>query len=53
MSGKAKTAQKSGKGGLGPNDHGYKHEKPTTVKVLEFRPNGRGNLTPKTRFMKG
>ncbi len=53
MSGKAKTAQKATGKDRGPNDQGFKHEKPNITKVVEFRRNGRGNLTPKTRFMKG
>lgn len=50
MSGKAKTAEKAGGRDRGPNDRGFKHPKEPVTKVLEFRPNDRGNLVPKTRW---
>lgn len=53
MSGKAKTAAKGDARGRGPNDTGFKHEKPNVTKVLEFRRSPRGTLVPKTRFVRG
>lgn len=52
MSGKAKTAAKGDSRGRGPNDVGFKHEKPNVELVLEFRRNARGNVAPKRRFRK-
>lgn len=54
MAGKAKTAAKGTVGkDRGPNDQGYKHEKPDVRLVLRFTRNARGNVAPKARFERG